>query len=413
VAFALALREGLVAPAQCRVLLTTVALSMAATPTVAGAGNALAGLADRRARAAKPLGGSDAAEFREEFLKIEPKEAPSDDDLAARVRMKDVVVVLGYGAIGKVVCEMLDAKLCRYVVLEADAAKADAARDLGRPVFRGDATDEAALAAYLVGDARLVVAAIADARACTAAVQALRRINPTLPILARAADATHQRRLARLRGVQAVVPSIALDSKLLSLPFGGAVLRGLGFRADDVDMLIEENRRTAFGFFDESLESSKPAEKKDEEEEEAEEDSGDGEPKTLMEEVNVVVEDEPPVARNATSVEVPAALEAAAAAADKASDYVFSDEEVSSWLVASEVVEEKPGGSLEAQRAALERITEAQKEAFLAADPGSRSNSSRVLAGVDDDACTVSDDDVAARRAENANATRAEDMTAV
>ena len=49
--------------------------------------------------------------------------------------MKDVVVVLGYGAIGKVVCEMLDAKLTRYVVLEKDAQKAEQARSAGRPVF--------------------------------------------------------------------------------------------------------------------------------------------------------------------------------------------------------------------------------------------------------------------------------------
>ena len=60
--------------------------------------------------------------------------------------------------------------------------------------------------------------------------------------------------------MQAVVPTIQSDSKLLSLPFGGAVLRGLGFRADDVDMLIEENRRTALGFFDEGV--STPAKPK-------------------------------------------------------------------------------------------------------------------------------------------------------
>ena len=120
---------------------------------------------------------------------------------------------------------MLDAKLTRYVVLEKDAQKAEQARSAGRPVFQGDATMPMCWI-VMAGDARLVVAAIADARACTAAVVALKRKNARLPILARAADAQHRRRLARLPNVQAVVPTIQSDSKLLSLPFGGAVLRG-------------------------------------------------------------------------------------------------------------------------------------------------------------------------------------------
>ena len=373
--------------------MTTVAMSMAATPFVAQLGDSIA------KNTASPVADNSTADldrFRDAVLNV-PTSADDEfaQDLARRVKMKDVVVVLGYGAIGKVVCEMLDAKLTRYVVLEKDAQKAEQARSAGRPVFQGDATDADVLDSYMAGDARLVVAAIADARACTAAVVALKRKNARLPILARAADAQHRRRLARLPNVQAVVPTIQSDSKLLSLPFGGAVLRGLGFRADDVDMLIEENRRTALGFFDEGV--STPAKPKkapekepvpveetvEETEPEEEEEPVQDEPKSLMEEVGVeetVVAEEP---KNATPVE---------------------EEPIEEPVVAEAPVEKKPG-SLEAQRAALSTIAELQREAFFAADARAEElldanstvlnatraviETSEILAGLDDDQCTV------------------------
>ena len=112
---------------------------MAATPFVAQLGDTIAKtpaspVADNRT--------ADLDRFRDAVLNV-PTSADDEfaQDLARRVKMKDVVVVLGYGAIGKVVCEMLDAKLTRYVVLEKDAQKAEQARSAGRPVFQGDATD--------------------------------------------------------------------------------------------------------------------------------------------------------------------------------------------------------------------------------------------------------------------------------
>ena len=47
-----------------------------------------------------------------------------------------------------------------------------------------------------------------------------------------------------------MVPTLPEDSRLLSLPFGGAVLRALNYKKEDVDGLIEESRRSALGLFD-------------------------------------------------------------------------------------------------------------------------------------------------------------------
>ena len=127
---------------------------MAATPFVAQLGDTIAKTSASPVSADNST--ADLDRFRDAVLNV-PTSADDEfaQDLARRVKMKDVVVVLGYGAIGKVVCEMLDAKLTRYVVLEKDAQKAEQARSAGRPVFQGDATDADVL--DMAGDARLLL----------------------------------------------------------------------------------------------------------------------------------------------------------------------------------------------------------------------------------------------------------------
>ncbi|KAH8061317.1 solute:proton antiporter [Aureococcus anophagefferens] len=387
VAFALATKLELISEPASRVLLTVIALSMAATPLLAGVGGAAATAWARKRRESAAVECADEALDYRRFGTLIKKsggdgaDADADaplspqalrEDLAAKVRMKDVVVVLGYGAIGRVVTEMLDAKLCKYVVIESDKDKAEKAAAAGRPVFRGDATDGAVLEKYLAGDARLVVVAVNEEQAATDCVTALKKLNAQLPILARAADETHRRRLARLRNVQAVVPAIKSDSRLLSLPFGGAVLRGLGYRADDVDMLIEENRRAEYGLFDTTKEKKRPAKEEKRPVLLRDDDDDDDDDKTLMEEVGVsvvpdVVEERganatraDDVVGNATAVSYAGLAELAPAAVEDVAPPPADDAE------APGAGAEKPGASLEVQQEVLKAIADAQRNATRA-----------------------------------------------
>ena len=43
--------------------------------------------------------------------------------------------------------------------------------------------------------------------------------------------------------VVAMVPTLPEDSIIVSLPFGGAVLRSLGCTADEVNALLEDTRK--------------------------------------------------------------------------------------------------------------------------------------------------------------------------
>lgn len=69
------------------------------------------------------------------------------------------------------------------------------------------------------------------------------RLRGTEQIFARAKDAKHQKRLSSIMDVVAMVPTLPEDSIIVSLPFGGAVLRSLGCTADEVNALLEDSRK--------------------------------------------------------------------------------------------------------------------------------------------------------------------------
>lgn len=212
-------------------LQTMGALSMAVTPLLASAG----------ARASPLI---DAAE-----LRLSGKsQTERDDSLLAKNAPE--VVVCGYGRVGKVVCEMLDEKLVEHICFDLEVKRATEARAKGKPVFFGDLGRPEVLEYFRVGSAKLVVVAVDGIKATNRVVVALRKLYPNLEIIARATDKEHQRRLNKMLGVVALVPSLPEGSRLLSLPFAGAVLLNLDYPKLDVDILIEEARRSALGIYD-------------------------------------------------------------------------------------------------------------------------------------------------------------------
>lgn len=223
VAFGLARSLGILDPHLTKLMLTSVSLTMALTPALASAGQKIAKRLEEKSDFTHYLGQDrDASEIKE------------SDDFA---------VVVGYGAVGKVVCELLDRKLIKYVGLELDPNKAIQARNKGLPVFYGDIGRQEVAEAFNVGKAKAIVVCIADKSMCNRAVIALRRWYPELKIFARAADADHASRLQKTLDVAAMVPILPEDNLLLTLPFGGAVLKALGAPAEEVNAILEAKRK--------------------------------------------------------------------------------------------------------------------------------------------------------------------------
>jgi voltage-gated potassium channel Kch len=143
------------------------------------------------------------------------------------------------------VCDLLDKKFIPYVAFDVNPAKVIEARNRGLPVFFGDVSRPEVLRSFNVDKARAVIITTNEMRATNKAVVTLRKLYPKMPIFARAADLAHQKRLQNTLEVSAMVPILPEDSVLLSLPFGGRVLRKMGVSPEEVDVLMDDMRKKA------------------------------------------------------------------------------------------------------------------------------------------------------------------------
>jgi voltage-gated potassium channel Kch len=133
--------------------------------------------------------------------------------------------------------------LYKYVGLEINPNKAIEARNKGLPVFYGDIGRPEVADAFGVEKAKAIIVTISDKNEANRAVIALRRKYPEKKIFARAVNADHAERLQRTLDVIAMVPIVPEDNVILSLPFGGAVLRSLGAAPEEVTAILESKRK--------------------------------------------------------------------------------------------------------------------------------------------------------------------------
>lgn len=223
VAFGLARSLGILDPYTTKVLLTSISLTMALTPALTGLGSKLAKKLEEESDFSHYLG--------------------QDQDAKEIQESEDFVLVVGYGLVGKLVCDLLDRKFIKYVGVEINPNKAIEARNAGLPVFYGDIGKREVAEAFDVGKAKAVIVTIASQPEINRAVISLRREYPNLRIFARAVDAKHANRLQTKLDVIAMVPILPEDNVMLTLPFAGAVLKSLGAPPEEVNAMLETKRK--------------------------------------------------------------------------------------------------------------------------------------------------------------------------
>lgn len=222
VIFGLALRVGVLRNELSQLLLLVVALSMALTPALADLGRRIAGRLERQRG----------------LIGVREEDADTAD-------ARDFVLVAGFGRVGQSVCEMLDSKLVRYMAFDMSPSRVIEARGKGLPVLYGDACRPEVLRSAGVDRARAIVVTLDDQDAALRAVQNIRReFGEEVKVFCRARDSKHQV-LLKAAGATAIVPELLEASLLL----GGAVLLAYGTPPDEVNALIEDNRRSSLGDF--------------------------------------------------------------------------------------------------------------------------------------------------------------------
>ncbi len=206
-----AVAGGVVERADGSILLVAVALSMTAIPPLGRLG---AALARRRAPELNP----------------EALVAPPEDDSSR-------VIIVGYGRVGALIGEMLEAHRIRYIAVDVDPNLTARERSAGKPVYYGDASREEFLRRCGVETARALVITLDKPAANEEVVAAARRLRPDVTIIARARDAAHARTLYQL-GVTDAVP----ETIEASLQLSEATLVDIGVPMGLVIASIHEKR---------------------------------------------------------------------------------------------------------------------------------------------------------------------------
>jgi len=146
-------------------------------------------------------------------------------------------IVIGYGRVGSLVSEMLEAHNVSHVVTEYDADIVFSARARGEPVFYGDAKSMALLGRLGIDHADAVIITLQTPSEIDHVVATVREKQPDIVIIARARDAEHARHLYQL-GVSDAVP----ETIEASLQLSEAALVGLDVPAGPVIASIHEKR---------------------------------------------------------------------------------------------------------------------------------------------------------------------------
>lgn len=223
---AIALEAGVVDPPAAQVALSAVLFSMLAGPLLIRHDRVLARFAGHRS----PPAAIDL-----------PR-----PDVPAAGRLRDHVIICGYGRIGQNVGRFLEEEKIPYVALDLDPARVREAHAAGEPVYYGDAAERDMLEAVGVAAARLVVVSHDDVGAALKVLHHVRALRPDLPVMVRTRDESRVDELRRA-GATEVVPEtleagmmiVSHALLLLDVPIARVVRRVRDVRVDRYRLLRE------------------------------------------------------------------------------------------------------------------------------------------------------------------------------
>jgi CPA2 family monovalent cation:H+ antiporter-2 len=146
------------------------------------------------------------------------------------------VIIAGFGRVGQIVADALEAQSVPYLAVDQDAALVAAQRRKGKPVFFGNADRGDFLKHCGITEAA-ALAITMDSSCVDRVTAAARKQAPKIPVIARAKDERHAARLYN-EGVTEAVP----ETTEASLQLGEAVLVASGIPMGLAIATIHEQR---------------------------------------------------------------------------------------------------------------------------------------------------------------------------
>jgi len=183
-------------------------------------------------------------------------------------KLKDHVIVCGYGRIGVMLARDLKAGGAAFVILERDEARLAEAKDLGYLAWQGDATAETALQAVGVERARVLATVLPDDAANVFITLSARSLNPALRIISRGELPSTETKLLQAGASQVILPThIGAEriAELILFPETARFIRGSERMRDfekvlrdlglEIEVLVASEETAVVGMAIEQLES--------------------------------------------------------------------------------------------------------------------------------------------------------------
>jgi CPA2 family monovalent cation:H+ antiporter-2 len=153
--------------------------------------------------------------------------------------LRDHTVLCGYGRVGSLLGQALEARGARLLVIEQDRHQVEQLSHRGIMAIHGDAADWAILEQAQLGQARLLVVAIPDPLATRYVVEAARRAQPDIDIIARTHSEAEYEYLSNGRVTEAV-----LGERELATAMTRAALKCLERADTEPSLPVERSRLT-------------------------------------------------------------------------------------------------------------------------------------------------------------------------
>ena len=198
-----------------QILLVSVALSMAFTPFL------------------DKLGKYIEVKFTEanESVKIKAAAAEVGD-------LRNHVIVLGFGRVGKMLTKILSDRRTPFVVIDNDMIRVTKGRTKGIPVFYGDARRSHVLRAVGADKAKVVVICINTVQSSLKSALMVRHYFKNADVFVRMRDDKYEQELTQA-GVKVIMP----ENLEPSLQLAASVLRSMGDSKDEVNQTIDDFRK--------------------------------------------------------------------------------------------------------------------------------------------------------------------------
>lgn len=120
------------------------------------------------------------------IFNISPETDLSQLSRNEKVSLKDTVLLVGYGKVGKHICQNVQEAHIDLVIIDSNREKVDTLRELGLHAIAGDATHPETLQEAAIAKAVALAVAIPDPFAARRIVEEAKILNPNLKILVRA-----------------------------------------------------------------------------------------------------------------------------------------------------------------------------------------------------------------------------------